>query len=437
MDAGGILSTPDQEFSSRAAGVGRCERRGAPRDDTLIVVTSELIGGLVLIALVAVLAPLISRGVARWARVPVLVFELVLGIVIGPAALGWVQPGEVLNVLADFGLAMLFFMAGSEIDFAGIKGRPLRRASLGWLIGIAAGAAIGLLIAPGDAAIIIAICLSSTALGTLLPILRDAGELRTPFGRSVSAIGAVGEFGPLIAISVFLSARQPGASTLVLLGFVAVTGALIIYALRSEHGRLHRFVRATLHTSTQFAVRVVVLILVALAVLSIALDLDMLLGAFAAGVIWSLLMRDAPEHDREVVETKVEGIAFGFLVPIFFIYTGVTFDVAALFTDWRITVLVPVFLVLLLITRGLPALLVAPPGSSTRDKVSRGLLAATGLPVIVAATSTGLDLGFIEPGLAAALVGAGMLSVLVYPLVAMAVRGESERGAAVRFTSDE
>lgn len=395
-----------------------------------------MLGGLVLIALVAVLAPLASRGISRWARVPILVFELLIGILVGPSVLGWVQPNDLFMVLADFGLAMLFFMAGSEIDFAGIRGRPLRRASLGWLISLAAGAAIGLVIVRGDAAIIIAIALSSTALGTLLPILRDAGEAQTPFGRSVFAIGAVGEFGPLIAISVFLSARQPGITTLVLIGFIVITGGVIVYAVRGKHGRLHRFVRASLHTSAQFAVRVVVLILCALAVLSIALDLDMLLGAFAAGVIWRLLMLNAPEPDREAVETKVEAIAFGFLVPIFFIYTGITFDVAALFADWRTLVLLPIFLVLLLVTRGLPALLVLPRGSSRRDRVSLGLLSATGLPIIVAATSTGLDLGFIERGMAAALVGAGMLSVLIYPLVAMSVRGGAERGTDVQVARD-
>ena len=148
--------------------------------------------GLLLIAVAAVLAPVISRSLAPWVRIPVLVFELILGILVGPAVLGWVVPDEILTVLADFGLGLLFFVAGSEIDFAGIRGRPIVRASLGWLVSLAMGFAIGFIVAGDDAAIIIAICLSSTALGTLMPILRDAGELHTPFGRAVSAVGAIG-----------------------------------------------------------------------------------------------------------------------------------------------------------------------------------------------------------------------------------------------------
>lgn len=392
--------------------------------------------GLLLIAVAAVLAPVISRSLAPWVRIPVLVFELILGILVGPAVLGWVVPDEILTVLADFGLGLLFFVAGSEIDFAGIRGRPIVRASLGWLVSLALGFAIGFIVAGDDAAIIIAICLSSTALGTLMPILRDAGELHTPFGRAVSAVGAIGEFGPLVAISLFLSARRPLGAALVLIGFVVVAGAVVLYAMLGRHGWLHRVVQATLHTSTQYAVRVLILILVALAVLSIMLELDMLLGAFAAGVIWRLLMRNAGAEEREQVETKVEALAFGVFVPIFFIYTGVTFDLQALFADWRVLVLVPIFLVLLLVTRGLPAIAVAPVGATRRDRLSLGLLGATGLPIIVATTSIAVDHGYIGSGLAAALVGAGMLSVLIYPLVAMALRGEREPENAVEFLTD-
>ena len=126
--------------------------------------------------------------------------------------------------LSDFGLATLFFVAGSEINFEAVRGRPIVRASLGWLTSLVIGLAVGVLIAPGETAVIIAVALSSTALGTLMPILRDAGELHTPFGRAATAIGAVGEFGPLVAISLFLGTREPGISTLVLVGFVVRDG---------------------------------------------------------------------------------------------------------------------------------------------------------------------------------------------------------------------
>jgi len=391
---------------------------------------------ILILALVAVLAPLGARAVAPWLRVPIVVFELVLGIVVGPSVLGLVEPSEFLERLSDFGLAVLFFVAGTEIDFAGIRGRPVRRALFGWVASIVLGVGIGLLIVPGEGAVIVAVALASTALGTLVPILRDAGEMTTPFGRAVSAIGAVGEFAPLVAISVFLGGREPGAATVVLLIFVVIAGAGIVLALRMPHGKIHAFVRSTLHTSGQFAVRIVILILAGLVALSIVLDIDMLIGAFAAGIIWRIMMREAPEVDREQVESKIEAVAFGLLVPVFFIMTGVTFDLAALFAQPLLLALVPAFLVALLITRGVPALWAAPEGSGFRDRAALGLFASTGLPIIVAVTAIGVDEELISSGLAATLVAAGMLSVLLFPLTAMALRGKSTVPASIPVGDD-
>jgi Kef-type K+ transport system membrane component KefB len=353
------------------------------------------------------------------------VFELVLGIVFGPSVLGWVQESEFAHALSEFGLAMLFFVAGTEIQASALHGRRGRRAWFGWFVSIATGLAIGFVLVPGEAAVIIGVALASTALGTLLPILRDAGELRTPFGQSVSALGTVGEFGPLIAISVFLGGRDPGGATIVLVLFALIAGVAVWWAMRVPQGRLHAFVNSTLHTSGQFAVRAVLLILVALVALSIALDIDMLLGAFTAGIVWRLLMREAKEVDREAVESKIEAVAFGFLVPIFFIYTGVTFDLEALLENPHLLALVPVALIALFIVRGLPSALAAPPGADLRDRFAVMLMGATGLPIIVAVTAIGVDEGVLESGMASVLVGAGMLSVLLFPLLAMALRGDS------------
>lgn len=387
---------------------------------------------LLIIPALAVLAPIVARGIGRWVRVPIVVFELVLGILVGPAVLGWAEPSAFIETLADFGLAMLFFVAGTEIEFGAFRGRLGRRASLGWLISLVAGVAAGFLLAPGEAAIVIGIALCSTALGTLLPIIRDAGELHTPFGRAIGAIGAVGEFGPLIAISIFLGGRQPGVATVVLAIFIAVSALGIWLAAVLPRGGMHRVVNATLHTSGQFAIRVVFLILTALVTLSIMLDLDMLLGAFTAGVIWRLLMRDASEADREAVESKIEGIAFGFLVPIFFIYTGITFDLQALLDDPVLFLLLPVGLVVLFVVRGLPSSLAAPEGASLRERLSVGLLGATGLPIIVAVTAIGVSEGILTTTQQAVLVATGMLSVLLFPLIGMALRGERTRSDALR-----
>ncbi|GAA3633978.1 cation:proton antiporter [Microbacterium awajiense] len=378
---------------------------------------------LLVISALAVLAPLAARGIGRVLRVPIIVFELILGILVGPSLLGWVQPWAFIEALSDFGLALLFFVAGTEIQASALRGRTGRRAWIGWLISIVAGIAIGLILLSGEAAVIVGIALASTALGTLIPILRDAGELRTPFGQSVSAVGTVGEFGPLVAISVFLGGRNPGLATLVLLLFAVIAGLAVWWAMKVPQGRLHAFVDATLHTSGQFAVRLVLLILAALAVLSIALEIDMLLGAFTAGILWKLLMREADERTREAVDSKIEAVAFGFLVPIFFIYTGVTFDLEALIAEPVLLLFVPVTLVVLLVVRGLPSMLAAPAGASGRERVAVMLMGATALPIIVAVTAIGVSEEIIPSSHAAVLVGAGMLSVLLFPLLATAVRG--------------
>jgi Kef-type K+ transport system membrane component KefB len=392
---------------------------------------------LVIVAGLAVLAPLVAAAIGRVAKVPLVVFEILLGLLVGPSVLGWVPESDFVGTLSQFGLAMLFFMAGNEIDFAAIKGRPLKRAGLGWVLSLAAGIGIGLVLAPTvEAGIIIGIALTSTALGTIMPVLRDAGELSTPFGRAVTAIGAAGEFGPLIAISIFLSGRSPGLAAVVLIAFVAVAGLAVFLASRGPHTRLHRIVTATLHTSGQFAVRLVLFVVAALVCLSIALGLDMLLGAFAAGVLYRVWLSGAKKRDLELIESKLEAVPFGFLVPVFFIYTGVAFDLNSLLTEPNALLMLPVFLVLLLIVRGLPGLLATPSGASGRDRTAILLFTATGLPIIVAVTDIALDRGLLAPGTAAALVGAGMLSVLLFPLIALGHRRRSLGGDRLPPDSD-
>lgn len=387
------------------------------------------IGTIVLVPLLAVGAAVLASAVGRVAKIPLVVFEIVLGILVGPSVLGWVAPSDALSAIANFGLALLFFMAGQEIDFAAVSGRPLRRASLGWLISITAGVLVGVLLAPtAVAGVYIGIALCSTALGTIMPMLRDAGELRTPFGLAVTAVGAIGEFGPLLAISLFLSGRKPLSAAFILVAFVLIAGAAVWFASRGHHERFHAIVRATLHTSSQFAIRFVTLVIAALVGLSIALGLDMLLGAFAAGVVCRILLNGAEKRHAELIETKLEAVAFGVLVPVFFINTGVTFDLPSLLDDPRALLLLPIFLVLLLLVRGLPGALAAPPGSTIADRASLTLFSATGLPIIVAVTNIGLKENDLTAGTATALVGAGMLSVLLFPVVALTLRRRSADG---------
>jgi Kef-type K+ transport system membrane component KefB len=252
----------------------------------------------------------------------------------------------------------------------------------------------------------------------------------------VIAVGAVGEFGPLIAISLFLSGRRPGTATVVLLVFVAVAAIAIAASVRGGPQRLHNMISTTLRTSGQFAVRFVILLVAALVALSLALSLDMLLGAFAAGVIVRLLLAGATAADREAVESKLEAVGFGFLVPIFFIDTGLRFDLGALTSSTAALVLLVVFTILLLLIRGSSGLLTAPSGASSADRRAIALLTATGLPVIVAVTDIGVESGELPVGTASGLVGAGMLSVLLFPLLALSQRRPS-RAAGERDDRDE
>ncbi len=258
-----------------------------------------------------------------------------------------------------------------------------------------------------------------------MPVLRDAGELRTPFGTAVIGIGAAGEFGPLIAISLFLSGRNPGVAAVVLLAFTVLAATAIVISARGHHHNLHAMITTTLRTSGQFAVRFVILIVAAMVALSLVLGLDMLLGAFAAGMIVRFILADATPADREAVETKLEAVGFGFLVPVFFVVTGLRFDLQALISNPTALLLLGGFALLLLLVRGLTGLFTAPPGASAQDRRAIVLLAATGLPIIVAVTDIGTKSGDLPAAVASALVGAGMLSVLLFPLVALAQRHTS------------
>ncbi|MBM7368795.1 cation:proton antiporter [Gordonia hydrophobica] len=377
---------------------------------------------LLVVPLLVLIAPILSRGLGRWVTIPVVVFELVLGILAGPALLGWVDEAEFISKLSEFGVTLLFFVAGTELTASAVRGRTARRAWLGWLISIGVGVAAGFAVSPGLGAIIIGISLASTALGTLLPILRDSGDLGTPFGDSIGALGAAGEFGPIVAISLFLGGRSLGAASLVLVLFGVIAVVAIVQAGRRPHQRLHRFVESTLHTSAQFAVRAVLAVLAILVFLTLQLEIDMLLGAFTAGIVWKLLIRDADESTQRSVEAKVDAVAFGFLVPIFFVYTGVKFDLAALLDAPASFLWIPAVLVALLLVRGLPSMLAAPAGASRREQIATGLFGATGLPIIVVVTDIGVRQEVLTSTQAAILVGSGLLSVLIFPLVAAALR---------------
>lgn len=376
-----------------------------------------------LVPLVAVVAPLLAALVRRALVVPLVVFEIALGMLIGPAGLGWVQDSAVLDALSQFGLAALFFMAGNEIDPGSLRGSSGRRALGWWGVSAALALAAGLLL--GDhpsAAIIIAVALTGTALGTIMPMLRDAGLTRTPLGRTISTAGAIGEFAPLVAISVFLSGKQPLAGTIVLLLFVAIAAAAFWLASHGPHHWLRRMVTLTLHTSGQFAVRFVLLLLAALVSLAVVLGVDFLLGAFTAGMLARVVLRGGDPEEMRIIEAKLDSVAFGLLVPIFFVATGVGFPLAALLSSPKSLALVPLFAGVMLVVRGVPGWCSAGRGASLGDRRTVALFTATTLPLVIAVTGIGTDAGVLDETTAAAMVGAAMLTVLLFPMLALVGR---------------
>ncbi|MFJ8041057.1 cation:proton antiporter [Kitasatospora sp. NPDC096147] len=380
---------------------------------------------LVLIPACAVAAPLLADRVQRWLAVPTVVFEIVLGVLIGPDVLNWAEVGDLVDALSQFGLAMLMFLAGYEIDFVRLRGGPLKRSVAAWLVTVAVALGFGALINPDplDGAFV-GLVFTTTALGTILPILRDSGALPTPFGSMTMATGAVGEFGPIVAIAVLLSGNTPAKSAVILVAFALITVVAVTYARRPRPAWTTRLIRRTMRTSGQFAIRLVMLVLAVMVGAAIWLSLDMLLGAFTAGIVSKLLLSEVPEAEEELIEAKLESLGFGFLVPVFFVVSGMNFDLRALLDDPGTLLLVPLFLLVLLVVRGVPAALLAPPGLSGRERGALGLFGATALPLVVVITTIEVDDGHLPSSTAAALVGAGMLSVLIFPLLAQRLRGQ-------------
>ncbi|MFI5048316.1 MAG: cation:proton antiporter [Gaiellales bacterium] len=375
---------------------------------------------LFLISIIAVLAPILV-DIPHRIRIPVVVAELAGGILIGPYGLHWATENSLVVFLASFGLAMLFFMAGLELDFVRVRGRPLTLGVAGWLLslGIAIGIAAGLQAAGFIiSARFVGVALSTTAIGTLLPVMRDRGELATPFGTLVIGAGVAGEFGPIVMISLlFGNSANRGVTTALLAAFTLIALAAALLALRARPPRLVRVVEDTMEASGQLAVRGSILILVGLVYLASEFGLDVILGAFASGTVVGAIAR-GPEARGFLA--KMDAVAFGLLIPIFFISSGMGFDIGSVFTDPKVYLRLPVFLALFLIIRGIPTLFYSE--LTDRDKLGLAFYSATCLPLVVAITEIGTRTGKMHDYTATALVGAAMVSVLTFPLLAKAVR---------------
>jgi Kef-type K+ transport system membrane component KefB len=356
-------------------------------------------------------------------KVPPIVSEIVAGILIGPVVLDLVDDTAPLAVFSSIGLVFLFFLAGLEIAFDARDDRHLA------LVGLAFGVSLGLALVVAllfdavelvGAPLLVAIILAATSFGIVVAVLKDAGQTGTPFGQLVIAGASIADFATVILLSLFFSSSGASFETtlvllLLFLGVVAVVGLVLAGARGSEQlkatvARLHR-------TSAQISVRIAFLLLVLLVYMSEEFGLEVVLGAFLAGAMVSLLDREKVVRDTGLTE-KLEGIGFGVFIPIFFVASGVSLDLDAMFSSFDTIVLVPLTVIALLVVRGVPALIYGR-FVPRRQALSAGLLQATSLSFVVAATQIGVEIGELEPAAAAGLVTGGVISVLIFPALAL------------------
>jgi Kef-type K+ transport system membrane component KefB len=382
---------------------------------------------LVIVVTAAIAGTVAAVAGGRGLFLPAVVLELVFGIVIGPQGLGLAHVNEFTGFFSDLGLAMLFFFAGYEIDIPRIVGRPLTLALLGWGMSLAIAYTLGGILAAAGVVIsliYVGSALSTTAIGTLIPVLSDTGELDTEFGTYLLAAGAVGEFGPVLLLTLVLSAESPARNAEILVAFVALAVAVAVVAVRSASHTMPLLER-TIEKSSQLAVRWIVVLVFTLTLLASHLGLDLLLGGFAAGLITRLVVR---KHEVPGFDSKLNAIAFGVFIPFFFIVSGMRLDVDALFSSVSSIGKLALFFVLFLVVRGTPALLLYRKVLPLReDRMALALFTSTQLPLVVAITTLAVQEGHMRASTAAALVGAGALSTLAGPLHGLNMRKAAAR----------
>ena len=379
--------------------------------------------------IIGVVAPLLAE-IPKGFRVPVVVLEMVLGIIVGPHVLGLVRAGGQLGWMGGtLGLGALFFMAGMELDLERVRGRPLSLAGCGWLLSFALGLAVAGLLSPLkliQSPIMVTVALPTTAIGTLLPILRDHGELDTEFGRLILAAGAMGEFGPIVVASVaFTAGHGPWTQVGFMVALIAVTILVALIALRVRSPRIVGLLARTLHSSTQLPVRVSMLLLAVLFVLSESFGLEAVLGAFAAGMVFGMTTKG---EGGKLMRQKIDAVSFGFFVPFFFVTSGINFDLPMLLQSAKTMLLIPLFLVLFLVVRGTPVFFYRNH-LARGERLSFALYASTALPMVVAITHVGVQTGRMQGDIAAALVGAAILSVLLFPAIGGSLRARNSSPA--------
>jgi len=393
--------------------------------------------GLVIVLAVAAAIPLLL-GLMPRLPLPGALIEIVAGVVIGPAVLGWVHTDEAISVLALLGLSFLLFLAGFEVDVRRFRGKVGRQVAVGLMASIILAGGIGVAFTASGmrGGLFIAIALLATSLGLIVPVLADAGALHRPTGILAVAGASAGEVAAVVALSLGAGGTDMAPTGRLLLLALLVTlliavGAVIVGA---EHvGRIAGVINRLADTTAQIRIRLTVLLVAGCALAAEGLGFEAILGAFLAGILIRTIDPD-PESSHPRYPVKLEAIGFGLLIPVFFITSGINIDVAGLIENPSALAGVPVFVLALLIVRGLPVFAFRRqlPGKAL---LAVGLLQATSLPFLLTVTAIGTDMGILEESTAAALVAAGIVSVLVFPTLALRLLASSDASAPHAMTS--
>jgi Kef-type K+ transport system membrane component KefB len=366
-------------------------------------------------------------------RIPGVVLEIVAGVVLGPSVLGWVEVDVPVQVLALFGLAFLLLLAGLEIDLRGLRGRLLGLAGLGYVVSLGLAVLVGLgAQAAGwtTSPLFLAIALTATSLGLVVPVLKDAGRAGDAVGQTTIAGASVADFAAIVLLTLLFSTAGggPGVTAAFLAMFAALVVVLALGASRVRMSmRLGDVLVRLQDTTAEIRVRLVVLLLIAFVALAERLGLETILGAFLAGALVGLIDGDSATHPR--FRAKLDAIGYGFLIPVFFVSSGIRLDLRGLLEEPTALLRVPVFLLALLVVRGVPAVLYRR-SLGRAGTIAAGLLQATSLPFLVTVAQIGTVTGRLSGTDAAALVCAGLLSVLIFPAAALGILGHPKPAAA-------
>jgi Kef-type K+ transport system membrane component KefB len=383
---------------------------------------------LAIVAAVAFAVPLVAAFFHRL-RLPSVVIEILAGVILGPHVLGWVQDDDAIEFLSKLGLAFLLFLAGLEIDFVGMKRNTLRVTGFAFLASVGLALVVGVSFRGAGLVtepLLVSIALAATGLSVIVPILKDSGELSTEFGQIIITAASISEFATIFFLSLLFSAHSTSTGTqlLALGGFFLAAALTLLGVLYANRLRiLSETFQRLQHTTAQIGVRASFLLLLIFVAMVDDLGLEIILGAFAAGVVFGIV--DQEMATREHLHMQLQAVGFGIFIPFFFVASGVRFNFGELLESPSSLVLVPLFLLALILVRGVPALMYLPHTGKKRAVVA-GLMQATSLSFIVATTHLGVELGKMTEGIAAAFIAAGLLSVLIFPLLALKILRSGE-----------